>query len=443
MGKRGNNRIFVWANTFAGIAMLVFLVFPGTVLGQTREELEAELKKIEAKIAEYEKELSTTKTQKNTLINKINQLKKEQASIALQIRATNLQISKLGGQISSTQVSILSTEQKLRKSKKQTTEIIRAIEMENRKPLVVVMLESPSISVFLGEVEIMEKLSEKLGEAIVDLKYTKSELQEKKSDLEDKQTEQKNLLSVKILQRQTLESKTGEQNKLLKETQGKEAKYQNLIADSKKRAQEIRDRIYELLGVSKSITFGEAVDIAKWASSKTGVRAEFLLAVLTQESNLGKNVGTCNRVGDPPSKSWKNIMKPTRDQEPFLLITKELGLNPDTVPVSCPMKDASGKQFGWGGAMGPAQFIPSTWVLYKDSITAITGKSANPWDIRDAFLGAALLLRDNGAASGKSNAEWRAAMLYFSGSTNTKYRFYGDNVVAIAKGYEADIKALG
>jgi len=42
-------------------------------------------------------------------------------------------------------------------------------------------------------------------------------------------------------------------------------------------------------------------------------------------------------------------MKPDRDQEPFLAITKELGRDPDMTPVSCPMRDKNGKRIGWGG----------------------------------------------------------------------------------------------
>jgi len=98
--------------------------------------------------------------------------------------------------------------------------------------------------------------------------------------------------------------------------------------------------------------------------------------------------------------------------------------------------------FGWGGAMGPAQFIPSTWVLYKDKITAITGKPADPWNIKDAFLAAGLLLRDAGASRQTYDAEWKAAMIYFSGSTNPAYSFYGNSVMAIAKEYEQDIAQL-
>jgi hypothetical protein len=33
-------------------------------------------------------------------------------------------------------------------------------------------------------------------------------------------------------------------------------------------------------------------------------------------------------------------------------------------------------------------------------------------------------------------------MKYFSGSTNTRFRFYGDNVLKLADKYQADIDAL-
>jgi membrane-bound lytic murein transglycosylase B len=248
-------------------------------------------------------------------------------------------------------------------------------------------------------------------------------------------------MQIKTIQKQQLTGTLSEQNSLLDKTKGLEANYTAQLADKKKQAVQIRSRIYELFNTGSQINFGAAVDIAKWASKLTGVRPAFLLAILTQESNLGKNVGTCNRSGDPPEKSWKVIMKPERDQEPFKKIIAELGMDIDKTPVSCPMKDKSGKQIGWGGAMGPAQFIPSTWMGYKDKVAAITGKSpANPWDIRDAFIASAVKLKSNGA--GTEAGEWKAAMIYFSGGTNPAYSFYGDNVLATAKKYQADIDNL-
>ena len=59
---------------------------------------------------------------------------------------------------------------------------------------------------------------------------------------------------------------------------------------------------------------------------------------------------------------------------------------------------------------------------------------------RDAFLAASLKLKADGA--GTQSGEWAAAMRYFSGSTNTAYRFYGDNVVTLAEQYQNDIDQL-
>jgi len=130
------------------------------------------------------------------------------------------------------------------------------------------------------------------------------------------------------------------------------------------------------------------------------------------------------------------VMNPTRDVPHFLNITKSLGRDPYKTPVSCPMS------FGWGGAMGPAQFIPSTWINYADRISQITGTTADPWNIRDSFLAAGLYLANYGASSQNPDDEWKAAMIYFSGSTNPKYKFYGDSVINLATKYQADIDTL-
>lgn len=404
-------------------------------------ELQRQLAEIEKQIAAYSQQLSQIKGEKTNLQNKINQLKNQQASLTLQIRATELQISNLGNKISETQATIEQNVEKAEKLKRQIAEFVRVISERDNDSLLYLLLTHENLTEALLELENSSQISNGLREILDETRATNALLAEQKIQLAEQQEDANNLLSIQSLQRGKLAGAVTEQNDLLRETKGRESDYQAVLSDTQKRAAEIRNRLYQLAGGSSSqVTFGEAVQIAQWASQQTGVRAAFLLAILTQESSLGKNVGTCNRPGDPPEKSWRVIMKPDRDQKPFLQVTEELGLNPDVTPVSCPMKDKKGKQIGWGGAMGPAQFIPSTWMGYKDKVAVITGKAANPWDIRDAFIAAAIKLKAGGA--GTVSGEWAAAMKYFSGGTNTKYRFYGDNVVAMANQYQNDIEVL-
>ena len=178
------------------------------------------------------------------------------------------------------------------------------------------------------------------------------------------------------------------------------------------------------------------------------MRPAFLLAILTQESNLGENTGQClvtdfktgDGVGKNTGRVFKGIMKPSRDVTPFLDLANRLSFDPKTKPVSCPQTG------GYGGAMGPSQFIPSTWLLYEERITKLTGNNPpNPWDPYDAFIASALLMKDNGADSGTYATERLAALRYFAGRANaTKraYAFYGDDVMALAEKYQKQIDIL-
>ena len=432
----------VWL--MAAIQPLVFVQAQttGEEKAAARQALEHELAEIEQQIKAYEQQLKVIKGEKNTLQNKIRQLKNKQAALNLQIQATNLKISDLERKITATLSDIEQNETMMAALKGQLAEYIRLMDQRDNFPFYYTFLLGGKLSDVMVDVEAYMQMSEGLQILMKEFKATKAQLEAQVAALAEQQDDNKNLLSLTLLQQQTLVNSVSEQNTLLTKTKGRETEYQKEIANNKQRAIEIRSRIYQLLGVSQNITFGQAVEIATWVSQQTGVRAAFLLAVLTQESNLGKNVGTCNRPGDPPEKSWRVIMKPERDQEPFLAITKELGMNPDETPVSCPMRNKDGSQLGWGGAMGPAQFIPSTWQGYKARVSAFTGNSpANPWDIRDAFVAAAILLKANGA-DGTKTGEWKAAMRYFSGGTNPAYSFYGDSVAELAEGYADDIATL-
>ena len=76
-----------------------------------------------------------------------------------------------------------------------------------------------------------------------------------------------------------------------------------------------------------------------------------------------------------------------------------------------------GAPYGWGGAMGPAQFIASTWNLFTDRLKTLLGQTADPWGIKDFFTAAGLYLGDLGATAQTSAKESAAASKYYGGSS--------------------------
>lgn len=202
-------------------------------------------------------------------------------------------------------------------------------------------------------------------------------------------------------------------------------------------------RRFALLTGSSRLTFGDALAIATQVQQLTGVRPAFLLAV-TQEELLLERTDLCYLTdletgagvrmvdGQPRPKT----MEPLRELPVFLALMKELALDPLATVVTCPKGD------GWGGAMGPADFIPSAWVLYRERVRKLTGKRAHPWRASDALLAAGLLLADSGAARGTVEGEFDAAMVYYSGSASSKFTFYARGVLELAARLQVDIDVI-
>jgi hypothetical protein len=120
-------------------------------------------------------------------------------------------------------------------------------------------------------------------------------------------------------------------------------------------------------------------------------------------------------------KVFPNVMKPSRDIKPFFEIATSVGRDPYKTLVSCPI--ASAGSSSWGGAMGPAQFIPSTWQGIKNRVASALGiKTPDPWYAKDAFMASALFLKDLGGVGNSYTAQIKAACKYYgSGGTSCSY----------------------
>ncbi len=309
-----------------------------------------------------------------------------------------------------------------------------------------VILSDKDISSFFADVDAYGSIKQSIQVALGYIKQSKQDTEVAKQTL-DKQRLQEIDAKISIQDEQDkIKTNEAEKARLLSLSKAQQKNYQGQIAQQKAKAAQIRAALFSLRDTS-AIPFGQALTYATQASSKTGVRPAFLLAILTQESNLGQNVGSCYLSDTSTGAGIKvtsglavfNVMKPSRDITPFLAITAAVGRNPMQTRVSCPIGGS-----GYGGAMGPSQFIASTWTLFQDRIAAALGRSnPDPWNPQDAFMASALYLGDLGAGTGSYSDERNAACRYYSGrscdSRSPANTFYGNSVMAKAASIQTNM----
>jgi membrane-bound lytic murein transglycosylase B len=438
------------------IFFLASIFFGGSAMlsAQSRAELEQNLKDLEAQIAALTQNIDQTKKQGTTLKNDITVLTQKIEQSKLKIKAHNAAISRLSQNISEKNRTISILDDKAAREKESLAQIMRKMKYLEQYSLLDFGLQSDSLSTFFSDADSFSTVNRALNQSFQDIRATRSDLEEVKSELLDAKDEETQKKLAQELERKKVESNQKEKSTLLTITKNQETQYKKVLADREKEAAQIRARLFELRDTA-SISFGQAYDFSMNASKTTGVRPALILAILMQESSLGVNVGACY-LRDYDTGSGVSIksgdvkprtMHPTRDVPVFKTVTSKLGRDPQKTQVSCWIPAYSGGQpSGWGGAMGPSQFIPSTWQLFESRITSSTGAAvADPWNPYHAITATALYLEDLGAVAGNETAERNAACKYYSGrscSASNAGASYGNSVMKKLYAMQADIDKL-
>jgi len=395
---------------------------------QSVQECEDLWQKMQEEIKKLESMIANTEQEKRNLQNQISILKSKIKKLELEIQQGNLMIADLNYQILDTENSINKTSLKIEDSRIKLANILKIIYQEEQKSLLEIFLTEKTISGFFDNLVALENLNQGQKELLNDIKDLKLTLENEKEKLSNEKEDLARTVKVQTLQKQQSDEAKKEQEKFLKMT---EAQYQQYLKEKKeleKRAAEIRNRIVQLTlpGLAVPKDNKELYQLAKWAGEAAGgVRPALVLGLIEVESALGTNVGQCNCADQNtcrhPELTYKKVM-PSSQWAAFEQITKELGLSLTGTPVSCYV---NGGRVQMGGAMGPAQFMPNTWLNlgYKDRVESITGvKPANPWRARDAFLAAALYLADFNAKTQKRENEMGAVTAYLCGTPNLTTR---------------------
>ncbi|MCK5096151.1 MAG: lytic murein transglycosylase [Candidatus Pacebacteria bacterium] len=423
----------------AGSFLFVYAETESEEVERKRAELNLELLQIESEIDQEKLVLQDKQREKVTLERDVAILNSNIRKSQLGIKARTLAIGSLVEDIDDKEVVIGILNEKTERQKQSLSQLMRKTNEVDSASLVEIVLGNQKISDFFIDLDSFESIKQSLDASFKEIRSVKNATETEKKKLEEEKREEVSLRVLQEAEKRKIVQNEAEKQQILTVTKGEEVAYQKIIKAKEKTAAEIRTALFALRG-SSAIPFGKAYELAVHAEEQTGVRAAFLLGIITQETKLGENIGNCNLPDDPPKYKWQSIMKDPRDTVPYLEITSRLGLDPELMPLSC------APSYGYGGAMGPAQFIPSTWLLVEDEVAKLTGHNPpNPWSPEDAFMASSILLRDNGAAKGGYDNERLAALRYFAGWKNAEkaaYSFYGDGVMSLAAGHQRSIDIL-
>jgi len=450
-------RLFIFTIIFSLTFGTVFLAGPAFAQDLTPEQrsaLQNEYDQTMKEISTLQGTIDGLKQQQKSIKGDISLLTAQINQAEAVLKQKNILIQQLTVQINAKTQKINTLVSKIDQGKISLAELIRKTREIDTYSLSEAVLSNKNISDFFGDLDSFNSIQKSLQELFFAIRTAKAETEKEKKALDDQKNQQEDAKYVIETKKKEVAKNQTEKKQLLAINTTQENAYNLILADKQQKAERIRAALFNLRD-TEGISFGIALNYANVASQKTGVRPALILAILSQESDLGKNIGSCfvkdlqsgDGVGKNTGTVFQKVMKSPRDTEAFTRITNILGLAWATTPVSCPLGQTYTSSRGYGGGMGPSQFIPSTWELFKARIAKAIGvNEPNPWQAQDAIMATAIYMSDLGASGGTYTAERNAACRYYSGRACDNKKpansSYGTSVLQKAEVIQGNIDFL-
>lgn len=416
--------------------------------------LQNELNAVQKEIDDLQKQVDNLTLQKNTLKGDVSLLTAQISKAEQEIKQRSITLTGLTSEINQKVTNISNLEIRIKNDLNLLANLLKKKDQNEVEPVFYLLLSSKDLSNLIVDVDEIGQINIGLQDLFAELRGVKTQTQKEKEALDEKKNQELDAKYVVEQKKKEIAKDEASKKQLLDITVKTESNYQTILVEKQRQAEVIRSALFDLRDAA-GISFSQALEYANFAYQKTGVRPAMILAILSQESDMGKNIGSCyvsnlttgDGVGKNTGSPFQQVMKAPRDTVPFEQITKELNMTWSVTPVSCPLGYTYYVGRGFGGAMGPSQFIPSTWQLFAGRLKAALGVAMpNPWDPKHAVMATSMYLADLGASAGTYTGERNAACRYYSGRAcdNAKpyNTSYGNSVIAKAEKFQADIDFL-
>lgn len=223
------------------------------------------------------------------------------------------------------------------------------------------ILSKKTISEFFEDNDTSRFVEAKISDEIERVKNERDSLQRLTIELEEKESVERDLADERKIETIKIEKNKQYKDELLGILKKEEGGLKTTISNKEKAKQAILAKVFTVASGDK-VSFGEAYGIINPYKKALGMDPAFVLAILFQESGfggkIGGNIGRCtyNQKNSNGNVTHGYTVMKKNQQANFLAIMSGIGGDANTQKISCPIpSDGS-----YGGAMGPAQFMPNT-----------------------------------------------------------------------------------
>ncbi|HWZ65726.1 MAG TPA: CHAP domain-containing protein [Patescibacteria group bacterium] len=193
--------------------VLVWLVYPATVA--YADHFDDQINAIKSQVTQYQNQAADLHNQADTLINQVGIINAQQAEVRAQISGTQFKLDQLSQ-------SIADNQQKIDNQKDALATNLRSAYLESTITPLEMVASSKSISDFVDKQQYRDVLNNQIQESLKSVKQLKEQLDAQKVETTRTLGDQTNMQSQLITQEQ-------QKNKLIADTQGQEANYQQVI----------------------------------------------------------------------------------------------------------------------------------------------------------------------------------------------------------------------
>ncbi|MCZ2845790.1 MAG: hypothetical protein O2U61_04730 [Candidatus Bathyarchaeota archaeon] len=325
------------------------------------------------------------------------------SKVDLDIRYLNYEITDLSLSISHLE-SEIELDSVLKEQKEILSDAIRRVYEYDYMSYIEIFLGYSSLSNFGSQLIEMDSIQTAIRTSIEDFQVVKDKIEAEKTKLDKDREVNLEYKKNKEYSQYSLTIKQGQQEYYLQQLAVAKTPLEREMARIETELMELREAMGRIQSYlfswlwGQRPTWSQIFSAVSSASKKAGVDMFTMLAILQVESSFRATAGW--NAGSPEG-NLKRCHDYRTSDEPFCSdqkkvfedICAELGpnFNKNVVPISPAY------------AMGPAQFIPTTWRGYQRLYSGLR----NPWDLDDAVLAMAYKLKRGGVAGyNPGGASW-------------------------------------